>query len=232
MKIGREQVLSRYRGSRPLRPADTAARPYQSEGLAGGRYGALERALLILSLFCVAVAPLAGCNRVVKLGFTPQPGWIEENPSSSTRVAEYRLRGDGGPSADARLVVYHFGNRGAGTIEANLERWYGQFEQPDGRPSSEVASVSERRINGLAVTAVDLAGTFVAETAPGSGERHHDPGFRMLAAIVSTDVGPYYIKLVGPAGTVARWDGTWDDFLGSVYPDTSPPDERDDAEHP
>ena len=232
MKIGREQVLSRYRGSRPLRPADIAARPYQSEGLAGGRYGALERGLLILSLLWVAVAPLAGCNRVVKLGFTPQPGWIEENPSSSTRVAQYRLRGDGGPSADARLVIHHFGNRGAGTIEANLQRWYGQFEQPDGRPSSEVASVSERRINGLAVTAIDLAGTFVAETTPGSGERHHDPGFRMLAAIVSTDVGPYYIKLVGPAGTVARWEGTWDDFLASVYPDTSPPDESDDAEHP
>ena len=190
----------------------------------------MKIAPLILSLLWLAVAPLAGC--VVRLGFTPQAGWIDENPSSSVRVAEYRLLGDGELSADARLVIYHFGDRGAGTIEANLERWYGQFEQPDGRPSSEVASVSERRVNGLAVTAIDLAGTFVAETTPGSGERHHDPGFRMLAAIVSTDVGAYYIKLVGPAGTVAKWEGTWDDFLSSVYPDRWPPDERDNAGHP
>ncbi len=40
-----EQVPSRCSGSRPLRPADIAARPYQSEGLARGRYGALETAL-------------------------------------------------------------------------------------------------------------------------------------------------------------------------------------------
>ncbi len=32
-------------GLRPLRPADIAARPYQSECAAGGRYGALETAL-------------------------------------------------------------------------------------------------------------------------------------------------------------------------------------------
>ncbi len=31
-------------GLRPLRPADIAARPYQSECAAGGRYGALETA--------------------------------------------------------------------------------------------------------------------------------------------------------------------------------------------
>ncbi len=38
-----EQVSSRCSGSHPLRPAGfTPARPYQSEGLAGGRYGALE----------------------------------------------------------------------------------------------------------------------------------------------------------------------------------------------
>lgn len=48
-----DQVPSRCSGSRPLRPADIAARPYQSEvsagdspwrGAAGGRYGALKRA--------------------------------------------------------------------------------------------------------------------------------------------------------------------------------------------
>ena len=37
-----EQVPSRFSGSRPLRPADIAARPYQSECRPGGPYGALE----------------------------------------------------------------------------------------------------------------------------------------------------------------------------------------------
>ncbi len=42
---GLYQVPSRCSDSRPLRPADTAARPYQSECAAGGRYGALETTL-------------------------------------------------------------------------------------------------------------------------------------------------------------------------------------------
>ena len=40
-----EQVHSRCSGWRPLGPADTAARPYQSEGWPGRAYGALETAL-------------------------------------------------------------------------------------------------------------------------------------------------------------------------------------------
>ena len=39
-----EQAPSVCSGLRPLRPADIAARPYQSECAAGGRYGALETA--------------------------------------------------------------------------------------------------------------------------------------------------------------------------------------------
>ncbi|MCH6551676.1 MAG: hypothetical protein IH804_06650, partial [Planctomycetes bacterium] len=36
------QVPSGCSGLRPLRPADTAARPYQSEGRPGRAYGALQ----------------------------------------------------------------------------------------------------------------------------------------------------------------------------------------------
>ncbi len=39
-----KQTPSRYSGSHPLRPAVTAARPYQSEGWPGRAYGALETA--------------------------------------------------------------------------------------------------------------------------------------------------------------------------------------------
>ena len=47
-------------------------------------------------------------------------------------------------------------------VQENLERWYGQFSRPDGRPSREVAVVTTRTVNGLEVTAVDLAGTYKA----------------------------------------------------------------------
>jgi len=43
-----EQVHSRCSGWGPLRPADTAARPYQSEDRPGRAYGALETVLLLI----------------------------------------------------------------------------------------------------------------------------------------------------------------------------------------
>ena len=52
----------------------------------------------------------------------------------------------------------------------------------------------------------------------GSGERVKNPGSRMLAAIVTTEAGPYYVKLLGPKATVARWQSSFDGFIGSLRP--------------
>lgn len=142
------------------------------------------------------------------LRFTAQDGWIEEAPRSTTRKAQYRLPRANGDSADAELVVYFFSD-GGGSLEANLQRWASQFEQPDGSRSLDVMRRSQRSVAGMAVHEVDLAGTYVAETSPGSGQRLNEPGWRMLASIVESDHGPYYAKLVGPRDTVAHWEASY-----------------------
>jgi hypothetical protein len=47
-------------------------------------------------------------------------------------------------------------------VDENLDRWYGQFTQRDGRPSRDAAVLTTRTVNGLKVTAVDLTGTYNA----------------------------------------------------------------------
>ncbi len=138
-----------------------------------------------------------------------------EAPTSSMRKAQYRLPGSDG-AADAALVVYHFGAGGGGGVEANLARWAGQFEQPDGSDSRAAMKSSTRTLNGMDVTEVDLAGTYVAETSPGSGEHVREEGWRMRAAILAAPEGAYYAKLVGPSATVARWEASFQSFLESV----------------
>lgn len=150
-----------------------------------------------------------------ELRFTAQPGWVVETPTSSMRKAQYRLPSQDGAGA-ASLVVYHFGAGGGGGVEANLARWAGQFEQPDGSDSRAAMKSSTRTRNGLAVTEVELAGTYVAETSPGSGERVREEGWRMLAAILEAQEGAYYVKLVGPAETVAHWEASYAGFLEDV----------------
>jgi hypothetical protein len=144
---------------------------------------------------------------------TPQ-GWQSRTPSSSMRVTEFVLPGVE-KGQDAELVVYFFGGSG-GNVDANIQRWLGQMQQPDGRPTEKVAVREARTINGLKVSTLDVSGTYVAEVRPGSSERHNSPGFRMRTAVVETPRGPYFVKLVGPGATVAKWNNAYNEFLASL----------------
>ena len=149
------------------------------------------------------------------LTFSAPAGWKATGPSSSMRVAQFVLPRAAGDSADAELVVYYFGGSG-GTVNANIERWLGQMQQPDGKPSSTVAKRSTRTINGLKVTLVDVGGTYVAEMTPGSAQRHNSPNFRLRAAVIETANGPYFIKLTGPAKTIGASEKSFEAFLSSL----------------
>lgn len=131
------------------------------------------------------------------------------------RSAQYKLPKVEGDGEDASLVLYYFGAGQGGSIEANIDRWTGQMEQPDGTSSKEKAKTETLTVNGLKVTMVDVKGRFTAEMSPGSGTRHNNPGYRLRAAIVETPKGPFFAKLVGPEKTVARWDQAFIDYVKS-----------------
>jgi hypothetical protein len=149
------------------------------------------------------------------LTYTAPPAWQFKATSSMMRVAEFVLPKAAGDGEDASLVIYFFGGTG-GTVQANLDRWFGQLEQPDGRKTRDVATTTSRLINGLSFTLFDATGTYVAEVTPGSPEHFNKAGFRMRAAVIQTPGGPYFIKLVGPAGSVTRWDKEYDAFLQTI----------------
>ena len=132
------------------------------------------------------------------------------------RRAHYTLPRVEGDEEDASLIVYYFGSEQGGSKEANLERWAAQFEQPDGVPSAVRLSSSSRKVHGLDVLDVQLSGTFVAETTPGSGTRVRKEGWRMLASILDTPHGPYYVKLVGPGRTIERWSASYREFVSRL----------------
>ena len=88
------------------------------------------------------------------------------------------------------------------------------MKQTDG---SAVKDAKEERFetNGLKVTTVDVSGTYVAETAPGSGTFSNNPGYRMRAAVIETSNGSYFVKLVGPEKTVTQWNDSFLSYLKS-----------------
>jgi hypothetical protein len=129
--------------------------------------------------------------------------WTSQSVTSSMRKAQFELPAAKGDDKAPELVVYQFGNRGAGSVEANIDRWVGQFQQADGSASKDKAKTATTEVAGMKVTTVDVSGHYVAAMQPGAAEKHDSPGYRMLAAIVEADDGAYYFKLVGPEASVA-----------------------------
>ena len=168
-------------------------------------------ALSIVVLVSAVQAPAAPGS----LKFTAPPGWQTRAASSTMRVAEFVLAGRDAAAGSAELVIYYFGG-GGGSVDANIQRWLGQMQQPDGRATSDVATKEAKTINGLKVSLLDVSGTYVAEVRPGATEKHNTPGFRMRTAVVETPRGPYYFKLVGPAAVVETWNKSFNDFLASL----------------
>jgi hypothetical protein len=149
------------------------------------------------------------------LKFTVPAGWIEEERSSAMRVAQYNLPRAEGDTENGSVVLYYFGPGQGGSTAANIERWVGQMKQADGRSSKSVAKEESFEVNGLKVATIDVGGTYVAETMPGSGTFENKPAYRLMAAVVETPNGPYFLKLVGPEKTVARWNESFLAFLKS-----------------
>jgi len=174
------------------------------------------RGLIWIGLTVCALTGGAAVHAGVGLEFDVPGGWAVHTPSSSVRLAEFTLPRAAGDAEDASLVVYDFGGTG-GSVAANVARWIGQMAQPDGAPSESRARTSVVVSNhGLKMTVVDVPGTYVAEVTPGSTERFNKPGYHLRAAVIETSEGPYFVKLVGPAATVARWDDSFRRFLQSM----------------
>jgi hypothetical protein len=133
------------------------------------------------------------------------------------RLAEFTLPKVAGDPEDATVTVFFFGATQGGNVQANIDRWISQMAQPDGKSSKDLAkTMSSVTTSGLKLTAVDVSGTFVAEIAPGSTEHFNKPGFRQLAVYVETPGGPYFVKALGPAATIAKWHDSVHAFLVSI----------------
>ena len=129
-------------------------------------------------------------------------GWKRVAPKSGIVETEFAIPSEGDLAA-GRMTVMGAG----GTVQANVDRWYGQFTQPDGSATKDKATSKTLKLAGCTVTLVDVAGTY--KDMPGGpfagGQAVERPDYRMLAAIVETPGrGSYFLKLYGPGATVAK----------------------------
>lgn len=134
------------------------------------------------------------------------------------RVATYRTPPAAGDSEGGEVAVFHFGPTQGGTVEANVERWFAQFDPAEGQSTREAASHENLDIAGLAVTRVETRGTYNAAAGPMAPRADMRPGYALIGAIVEGPEGAVFFKFTGPEATVEAQTDAFHALLESLQP--------------
>jgi hypothetical protein len=168
----------------------------------------------LLGLCCfLSVGLLA--ESAAGLRWTAPPGWKPE-AAQPMRAATYTVEPAPGDKARAECGVYFFGAGQGGSVEANLDRWKGQFRGPDGKPAS--AQIAKRTARGLTITTIETSGDYSGLAGPVAAQRTA-PGYRLLGAIVEGRGGNIFVKFTGPTNTVAANRQKFQQLLTSFQQD-------------
>ncbi|HEX9794130.1 MAG TPA: hypothetical protein VGC54_09135 [Planctomycetota bacterium] len=159
--------------------------------------------------------PFAG-GQVLALETDRSWEWVE--PSSSMRLAEFRMPGPEGFDAGS-LVIFWF-DGGGGTVDANLRRWADQFDAGNGVDPLLAADITMVGATGSKLTRMQLEGRFIAPTAPGSAQNFDRPGWAMDATVFETTFGPVFLKATGPAPTLRLYKGSLDRLFSNLRVET------------
>jgi hypothetical protein len=165
----------------------------------------LRGCLATLLLVSSALAQSAG-----GIKWTPPPGW-KAQPERPMRAATYVVPAAAGDKEDGECAAFYFGPGQGGGVDANIQRWIGQFE--GGPPPAKPKQLT---ISGFKVTTIEHSGTYTAGSGPMMKSGAKKPGYQLVGAILEAPEGNVFFKLTGPAKTVQAARPAFDKMLQSV----------------
>jgi hypothetical protein len=170
---------------------------------------ATATAILLSALFVIAAETPATFK---VSGFTfKRPGKWEWVPStSSMRKAQLKVN-DAENKKSAEVVFFHFGAGDGGGVKANVDRWFGQFQEPREKLG---AKSEETTIGKHKVTFVRAEGTYMSGM-PG-GAPTPQPGSALRGAIIESAEGHVFVKMTGPAALVKSAEDDFREMIESA----------------
>jgi len=178
--------------------------------------GRVTAIVVLLVLPALAAETIRG--EAVGLRFSVPRAWERVPTPAEVRAAQWKVHRAPGDPEDAEVVLFFFGVGKGGSAQENLDRWFGEFPQPNGGASRDAAVVATRTANGLKVTSLDLSGTYKPGPPPDGPLPPPKRGFRILAAVVEGDDGPWFLRAIGPEKTIAATKSGFDATLASLTP--------------
>lgn len=139
--------------------------------------------------------------------------WVRKQPRSEIVEHEFAIPAVEGDAAAGRIIMMGAG----GSVQANIDRWIGQFSQPDGSETRQRATTAEKAVAGQTIHVVDVRGTYKDRPRGPMGPAEDKTDYRMLGAVIVTqDSGSYFVKLYGPEQTVASGEASFMALLDSL----------------
>lgn len=167
-------------------------------------------ALAVWLFSCVALFAADAKFKVSEFNFTRPEKWEAVETTSSMRKAQLKV-----PGADkkdsAEVVFFHFGPSNGGGVQANVDRWYRQFEGPRDKIG---AKSEEVKVGQHKVTYVQAEGTFLSGM-PG-GPTTPQPNYALRGAIIESSAGDVFVKMTGPAALVKSAEGDFKKMVESA----------------
>ena len=152
----------------------------------------MNRAMLGVAVLAGFAALAEGAGGV---NWTAPAAWKTDAPRQM-RVATYLIPAAKGDAEGGECAVFYFGAGQGGAVDANIQRWVGQFE------GAKAPAPKKEKLGGFDVTTVELAGTYQQSMGGPMGPKTPKSGFKLLGAIVEGPQGNVFFKLTGPAKTV------------------------------
>jgi hypothetical protein len=171
--------------------------------------------LVRLAGLLLLAAGAGAADTAAGVSWTAPAGWTK-GPDRPMRAATYSVPPAAGDTTAGECAVNFFGAGQGGSVQDNIDRWKGQFQDRDGKQA--VAKVGTRTVRGLKITTVDTSGTYSGMGGPMVTSPRSVPNYRLLGAIVEAPGGNVFIKLTGPANTIASNAAKFDQLLASLTP--------------
>ena len=135
---------------------------------------------------------------------TVPASWNKVESSSKMRMLEFE-----NPETKSNIAGFYFGEREK-MVEANIERWRGQFVEQKGFDR-------EKFDDGQIF--VKISGVYKKKTNPMAQQFTEAPGYKTLAAIIPSNKGPYFFKVVGEKENVDKVEEAFVSFIRSYAKD-------------
>lgn len=145
------------------------------------------------------------------LVFPKPPTWNWTSPRMRFRTLQYDVPGTADGSGAAELVFSLFMGGDGGPTDMNIDRWVGQFRDPEGGAAEARTSTAD--VGGLTVHRMETRGSYQA-----MGQPAPRPGQMQFGAIIEAPGRRVFVRLVGPEETVEASRDDFERLLEGVMP--------------